>query len=64
MRDIKVGRQCIGSGQCEMLAPAVFQVGDDSRAHVRADVHWTASLEDAVDEAVLSCPTNALEDLT
>ena len=48
--------RCVGSGTCEMLAPDVFEVGDDGMVAVlRPDV-----ADDAVQDAVQQCPTQAL----
>jgi ferredoxin len=48
---------CVGSGQCEMLAPDVFEVDDDGTVHVLQaepdDTH-------AVRQAAQQCPTRAL----
>jgi ferredoxin len=54
---IEVDRdRCVGSGTCEMLAPDVFEVGDDGVVAVlRPDV-----ADDAVQDAVQQCPTQAL----
>jgi len=50
--------RCVGSGTCEALAPAVFEVGDDGITHVlRAP--GAADLAE-VREAVGACPTQAL----
>lgn len=47
---------CIGAGQCEMIAPATFEVDDDGIARVVGPVED----EDAVTEAVEACPSGAL----
>jgi ferredoxin len=48
--------RCVGSGTCEMLAPDVFEVGDDGIVAVlRPDVDDEAALD-----AVQQCPTQAL----
>lgn len=60
---IEVGSACLGSGQCEMLAPEVFQVGDDGRSHVREGSEWPPGIEDAVRDALLSCPVRALREM-
>lgn len=50
--------RCQGIGMCEMAAPTVFVVGEDSQAHVLDD---PGELErGAVEEAVATCPTAAL----
>jgi ferredoxin len=43
---------------CEMAAPTVFAVGDDSQAHVLAEPGDQD--HGAVQEAVATCPTAAL----
>jgi ferredoxin len=57
---IEVDRdRCVGSGTCEALAPAVFEVDDDGvLAVLRAepDTHELADVRDAV----TACPTRAL----
>jgi ferredoxin len=59
MSAVEVDRErCVGSGSCEMLAPDVFEVGDDGvvgllRPLEQADAH-------DVREAVAACPTRAL----
>jgi ferredoxin len=54
---LEVDRErCVGSGTCEMLAPDVFEVGDDGIVVVlrpEAD-------DGAVHDAVQQCPTQAL----
>ena len=57
MTRVGVDRErCVGSGTCEMLAPDVFEVGDDGIVAVlRPDVDDEAALD-----AVQHCPTQAL----
>ena len=57
MTRLEVDRErCVGSGTCEMLAPDVFEVGDDGIVVVRQpDVD-----DGAVRDAVQQCPTQAL----
>ena len=50
--------KCSGIGLCELAAPTVFEIGDDSQTHVISDVD-EANLS-AVEEAVSNCPTSAL----
>jgi ferredoxin len=47
---------CSGYGVCESIAPAVFELGDDGLAVLRAGV----SEDDAVQEACDSCPMGAI----
>ena len=60
MSAVVVDRErCVGSGTCELLAPDMFEVGDDGVVAVGRgpedgdDVH-------AVRDAVQACPTQAL----
>lgn len=52
--------QCIGSGSCEMLAPSVFEVGQDGYATVLDDSPGS-DLEADVKAAESSCPTSAIK---
>ena len=48
--------RCVGSGTCEMLAPDVFEVGNDGVVAVlRPD-----DAGEPVQDAVQQCPTQAL----
>ncbi|HEY1918551.1 MAG TPA: ferredoxin [Streptosporangiaceae bacterium] len=51
---------CRGHGQCELIAPEVFVLGDDDRGHVLVDV-VPPEYADAVRDAVLMCPESAIE---
>ena len=51
--------RCSGIGMCEMLADAVFAVGDDGLGEV-IDEAPPENLRSAVEEAIASCPTGAL----
>ena len=55
---LEVGR-CIGSGNCEMLAPDVFEVRDDMVCHILVEEPGPDLAEDT-ELAVESCPTRAL----
>ena len=50
---------CIGSGSCEDFAPQVFRMGDEGVIIV-IDANPPAELADAVQDAVVSCPTAAI----
>lgn len=50
---------CIGCGLCPSIAPDVFELKDDGKAHVIADPVPEES-EDAAKEAEESCPVNAI----
>jgi ferredoxin len=51
--------RCVGSGTCEALAPAVFEVDDDGVLAVLRPEPAEDDLSD-VRDAVLACPTRAL----
>ena len=48
---------CVGYGQCELLAPEVFEVDDDGAVRVLQDLPDDV---DAVREAVQQCPSGAI----
>jgi ferredoxin len=48
---------CIGSGTCEALDPAVFQVGDDGIAYL---VDGATPDEALLREAAANCPSGAI----
>ncbi|MEX5716848.1 ferredoxin [Geodermatophilus maliterrae] len=49
--------RCVGSGQCELLAPEVFEVDDDGAVRV---LQPEPDDDAAVRDAVQQCPTGAL----
>jgi ferredoxin len=60
MTRIEVDRErCVGSGTCEMLAPDLFEVGDDGIVAVLRPEPDGADV-DAAEDAVQACPTQAL----
>jgi len=50
---------CIGDAICESICPQVFRLGDDGLSYVIADP-FPAELQKDVEEAVESCPTDAI----
>lgn len=54
--------KCQGHGQCAAVAPRVFELGDDDRAHLllRPGTNVEAQDEGAVDDAIAMCPEAAL----
>jgi ferredoxin len=57
---VEVDRErCVGSGSCEMLAPEVFEVGDDGVVVVLRPLSEPDDRALAED-AVQACPTRAL----
>lgn len=57
MRVVADREVCVGTGQCELLAPSVFEVDDDGAVRVLQDA---PDDEDAVRYAVRQCPTGAI----
>jgi ferredoxin len=51
--------RCVGSGTCEALAPAVFEVDDEGVLAVLRSEPGEDELPD-VRDAVTACPTRAL----
>ena len=52
--------KCIGSGSCEMLAPEVFEVGQDGLAPL-LDASPGSDMESKCRAAEESCPTQAIK---
>lgn len=50
---------CEGNGECQKVAPTVFAVGDDDRAHLLV-ARPDATLRPALEAAVRRCPRQAL----
>jgi ferredoxin len=60
MTRVEVDRdRCVGSGTCEALAPAVFEVDDDGVLAVLRPEPGEDYLTD-IRDAVTACPTRAL----
>ncbi|WP_059020750.1 ferredoxin [Mycobacterium sp. M26] len=49
--------KCSGIGLCEMIAPDVFEIGEDGQSHVLAAAGADPS---PVAEAASTCPTGAI----
>jgi ferredoxin len=59
--NVRVDRgKCRGHAQCVLIAPEVFDLGDDDRAHVLSEVVPPEAAA-AVTDAVLMCPEAAIE---
>lgn len=53
--------RCRGHGQCAAVAPQVFVVGEDDRAHLLVpEGEVPAGLHQAVDDAIAMCPEAAI----
>jgi ferredoxin len=58
---VRVDRdKCRGHAQCVLIAPEVFDLGDDDRARVLAEA-VPPGAEEAVEDAVIMCPEAAIE---
>ncbi len=51
--------KCIGSGSCEMMAPGIFEVGDDGLVRLLDDSP-SPEHHNAVHTAAASCPTQVI----
>ncbi|WP_344611699.1 ferredoxin [Dactylosporangium salmoneum] len=51
---------CVGSGQCALRVPEVFDQREEDGVVVVLDEHPPPSLREAVHQAVLGCPSGAL----
>ncbi len=49
---------CIGCGVCESVAPEVFKIGDDGKAHIIKEEGFD---EAAVQSAAEQCPVQAIK---
>ena len=59
MRIVIDPMMCDGHALCEAIAPDVFVMGADEKAHV-ADIEITADMLAAVREAAMMCPCQAI----
>ena len=50
---------CVGSGNCEMIAPHIFEMGEDAKSHVRV-ARVPEDQKKIVNEAVKQCPAMAI----
>ena len=53
--------RCIGSGQCVLLASAVFDQRDEDGIVVLRDANPPSDLDDDVAEAAQVCPAQAID---
>lgn len=59
MRLVVDHNKCTGLGLCEAVAPDIFEVQDDGTLRV-LDENPEAAVRATLEEAILSCPTEAL----
>lgn len=56
--DIKIDKEkCIGCGACTIMAPDIFELGDDGKAQVKVDAKID---EELAKQSVDSCPVGAI----
>jgi ferredoxin len=53
--------KCIGSGQCVMLSPEVFDQRDEDGIVVLRNANPPSELDDVVEEAAQVCPSLAID---
>ena len=58
MRIVVDPELCEGNGVCEKLAPEVFRVGDDDRAHVSGAP--LDAFREKIELAIVRCPRQAI----
>jgi len=64
---VKVNQDaCISCGACEAICPEVFNLNDEGLSEVKEDQknkEIKEDLQDQVNDAISSCPTNAIEEV-
>ena len=64
---VKVNQDaCISCGACEAICPEVFNLNDEGLSEVKEDQknkEIKKDLQDQVNDAISSCPTNAIEEV-
>jgi ferredoxin len=53
--------KCCGYGECVAIAPDLFRIGDDNRAHLIPQSELSVRDAELVREASYSCPVEAIE---
>jgi ferredoxin len=53
--------KCCGFGECMAVAPGLFQIGSDNRAHVQQIGELSGPDAALATEASFSCPVEAIE---
>jgi len=61
---VKVNQEaCIGCGACTSIAEELFQINDEGLSEVKVE-EVAADLVEKAKEAIDSCPTGAIEEVT
>jgi ferredoxin len=53
--------KCCGYGECVVIAPDLFQIGDDNRAHPLLTAELSGEDAALARDASYSCPVEAIE---
>jgi len=53
--------KCCGYGECVAVAPDLFQIRDDNRAHLTLDGELSRRDAELAREASYSCPVEAID---
>jgi ferredoxin len=53
--------KCVGAGQCALVAPEVFDQKDEDGTVILLQVEPASEHADAVAEAVMLCPAQAIQ---
>lgn len=53
-------KTCIGCGTCAALCPEVFEMAEDGKAKVKLKNQKTERLKNKIQEAIESCPVDAI----
>ncbi len=53
--------KCCGYGECVVVAPDLFKIGDDNRAHLLRDGELSGRGAELAREAHYSCPVEAID---
>ena len=61
MRVIVDQDKCCGYGECVAVAPDLFRIGDDNRAHLIPRGELSVRDAELVRESSYSCPVEAIE---
>jgi ferredoxin len=60
MKVVRDANRCELHGECLMIAPDVFEIEDDKDVVTVINPQPDEALREAVEQAVLMCPTSAL----
>jgi ferredoxin len=61
MRVVADTEKCVAAGQCALVAPEVFDQNDQDGTVILLQAEPASDHEDAVAEAVMLCPAQAIQ---